>query len=285
VSEGVLLARLALSEAFRRRVFWTICLITLVIGLVYVVAVNEAFNERSELVGFERLVYTRELLGASMLGIGMAGTLFLAGAAGIFLSAGAVRGDAERGLLQPLVVRPAGRQTTLLARAAAAILVTAVYALLLYAAAVVTTGVVGDWWPDQVVGPGAALIGATVILTALAILGSVFLSPMANGIAVFGVFGAGLLGGVLQQVGDAIGSSRVEQLGDATAWVLPFEALYQHALSVMGAGAPENARDALQATLFGGAASSSPGWLALWATAFFAVTLGLALWRFRRQDL
>jgi len=284
MSEGLLLARLALSEAIRRRVFWTICLITVVIGVVYVVAVDQAFKERSELVGFDRIVYTRELLGASLLGVGMAGTLFLAGAAGIFLAVGTVRGDAERGLLQPLVVRPAGRNAALLARAAAAVLVTAVYALVLYASVVVATGLGGNWWPDQVVEPGAALIGAAVILPALAVLGSVFLSPMANGIAVFGVFGAGLLGGVLQQVGDTIGSERVEQLGDAIAWALPFEALYQHALSAMGAGAPQNARDALDTTLFGGA-SSAPGWLALWAAAFFAVALGLALWRFRRQDL
>ncbi len=284
MSEGLLLARLALSEAIRRRVFWTICLITVLIGVVYVVAVDQAFKERSELVGFDRIVYTRELLGASLLGVGMAGTLFLAGAAGIFLAVGTVRGDAERGLLQPLVVRPAGRNAALLARAAAAVLVTAVYALVLYASVVVATGLGGNWWPDQVVEPGAALIGAAVILPALAVLGSVFLSPMANGIAVFGVFGAGLLGGVLQQVGDTIGSERVEQLGDAIAWVLPFEALYQHALSAMGAGAPQNARDALDTTLFGGA-SSAPGWLALWGAAFFAVALGLALWRFRRQDL
>ena len=83
---------------------------------------------------------------------------------------------------------------------------------------------------------------------------------------------------------ETIGSERVEQLGDVIAWVLPFEALYQHALSAMGAGAPQNARDALEATLFGGA-SSAPGWLALWAAAFFAVALGLAQWRFQRQDL
>jgi hypothetical protein len=112
----------------------------------------------------------------------------------------------------------------------------------------------------------------------------VLLSPTANGIAVFGLFGAGLLGGVLQQVGDAIGSHRVEQVGDVIAWVLPFEGLYQHALSAMAAGSPQNARDALEVTIFGGA-SSAPGWLAVWAAAFFAATLAIAVWRFRRQDL
>jgi ABC-type transport system involved in multi-copper enzyme maturation permease subunit len=284
MSDGVLLARLALSEAIRRRVFWTICLLTVAIGALYAIAVNEAFDEQTGLTGLEALAHTPEVLGVSLLGIGMSGALFLSAAAGIFLAMGTVRGDAERGLLQPLVVRPAGRETALLARAAAAVAVTAVYAVQLYAGAVLTTGLVGDWWPENVVGPGAALVAAAVILPALAVLGSVFLSPTANGIAVFSLFGGGLLGGVLQQVGDAIGSDRVEQVGDLITWVLPFEGLYQHALSAMAEGSPQNARDALELTVFGGA-SGAPGWLAVWAAAFFAATLAIAVWRFRRLDL
>ena len=46
----------------------------------------------------------------------MFGTLFLGTVLAIFLTHGAVRGDAESGLLQPLVVRPLGRATFLLAR-------------------------------------------------------------------------------------------------------------------------------------------------------------------------
>ena len=39
----------------------------------------------------------------------MFATLFLGIVLAVFLTLGAVRGDAERGLLQPLVVRPIGR--------------------------------------------------------------------------------------------------------------------------------------------------------------------------------
>ena len=44
----------------------------------------------------------------------MFATLFLGAVLAVFLTLGAVRGDAERGLLQPLVVRPIGRTTLLL---------------------------------------------------------------------------------------------------------------------------------------------------------------------------
>ena len=50
----------------------------------------------------------------------MFATLFLGAVLAAFLTLGAVRGDAERGLLQPLVVRPLGRTRLLLGRFAAA---------------------------------------------------------------------------------------------------------------------------------------------------------------------
>ena len=52
--------------------------------------------------------------GATLLGLSMFATLFLGAILAVFLTLGAVRGDAERGLLQPLLVRPLSRGTFLL---------------------------------------------------------------------------------------------------------------------------------------------------------------------------
>ena len=49
------------------------------------------------------------LPGLRCFGLAMFATLFLGVVLAVFLTLGAVRGDAERGLLQPLVVRPVGR--------------------------------------------------------------------------------------------------------------------------------------------------------------------------------
>ena len=66
------------------------------------------------------------------------------------------------------------------------------------------TGITGDWWPDDPVGPGAGLVLGVLVIAALSLLGSVFLSSTANGIAVFMIFGAGLAAGLLGQIGDAL---------------------------------------------------------------------------------
>ena len=46
------------------------------------------------------------MAAATLLGLAMFATLFLGTVLAVFLTLGAVRGDAERGLLQPLLVRP-----------------------------------------------------------------------------------------------------------------------------------------------------------------------------------
>ena len=69
----------------------------------------------------------------------MFATLFLGAVLAVFLTLGAVRGDAECGLLQPLVVRPIGRTTMLLARFAGAAALSAAYVVLVYLAACAIT--------------------------------------------------------------------------------------------------------------------------------------------------
>ena len=51
------------------------------------------------------------MAGATLLGLSMFATLFLGAILAVFLTLGAVRGDAERGLLQPMLVRPLPRGT------------------------------------------------------------------------------------------------------------------------------------------------------------------------------
>ena len=70
---------------------------------------QELFQDVSEFGQNEFGLDATPLAGATILGLAMFGTLFLGVVLAVFLTLGAVRGDAERGLLQPLIVRPLGR--------------------------------------------------------------------------------------------------------------------------------------------------------------------------------
>jgi Cu-processing system permease protein len=214
----------------------------------------------------------------------MFATLFLATVLAIFFTHAAVRGDAERGLLQALVVRPVGRTAVLGGRFAAAALSCALYVGVVYAAALLITNAVTGWWPDRIVQPAVELAAAVAVLVALSLLGSIFLSAIANGIAVFMIFGAGLVAGLLGQIGEALGSESLKTIAHVSSWALPFEALYQDALNAITAETGGFTRAALTLGPFGGAQAAGV-WLAPYVLAYLAVVALVAVWGFRRKDL
>ena len=61
-------------------------------------------------------------------------------------------------------------------------------------------------------GPTLGLMLGVAIIAALSLAGSVFLSATANGIAVFMVFGAGLVAGLLGQIGEALSSGTLQDV-------------------------------------------------------------------------
>jgi len=229
-------------------------------------------------------VDTRTFAGAFMLGLGLFATMFLGVVLAVFLTLGVVSGDAERGLLQPLVVRPVGRPTLLVARFLGAAAVCAVYVLGVYFTAMAITGLTGHWWPDQVVWPGLELAAGVVLVIALSLLGSVVLSSTANGIAVFMLFGAGLVAGLLASIGHALNSHAISHAATIAAWALPFEALYQDALRMTTEHTSGLTGFLLQLGPFGGAYVH--GWgIRLWACCYLVLVGGVAIAGFARRDL
>ena len=106
------------------------------------------------------------------------------------------------------------------------------------------------------------------ILAALSLGGSVVLASTANGIAVFMLFGAGLTAGLLGQIGEALGSHTLDQRRRTiVSWALPFEALYQAALSAITADTVGFTRLAIDLGPFGGAEAAGP-LLWPWAVAY-----------------
>ena len=224
------------------------------------------------------------VVGSTMFGLSMFGTLFLGVVLAVFLTLGAVRGDADRGLLQPLVVRPVTRAELLAARLLGAGGVSAIYTIAVYVAAMVITGAIGGWWPDDPVIPALALALGVVVVAALSLTGSVFLAQVANGILVFMAFGAGLTAGLLRQIGHAFGSDTLSTVGDIACWALPFEALYQAGLAALTADTVGFTRFAIQLGPLGGAAPAGIG-LWLYTLVYLAAVAAIARAAFERRDL
>ena len=246
---GIVAAQ-ALQEALRRRVFVVVLALTVVfLGLYWLgawKAFEEAQNQASPVLGVD----TDTVTGATLFGLAMFGTLFLGVILAIFLTLGAVRGDAERGLLQPLVVRPLGRPAFLAGRLLGAVAVCVPYVFGVYALAALITRSAGGWWPDEFIVPGLELAGAATLLAALSLLGSETLRSVA----------------------------------DTTSWFLPFETLYQDGLHRITADTHGLTEFVVELGPFGGAQAASGAQLA-WTAAYLALVAAAAAAAFARRDL
>ena len=278
------IAGYALREALRRKVFAVVLLLTAGFLFLYWLANHYLFADVNNLGSPSPAIEPRTFAGAFMVGLAMFSTLFLGVVLAIFLTLGAVRGDAERGLLQPLLVRPVSRPTLLFARWLGAIAVSTPYVIAVYATAVVITGVTGDWWPDHSVVPAIELAAGVAVVAALSLLGSVFLTATANGIAIFMLFGAGLVSGLLGSIGHALNSHRLEHWATIVAWAAPFEALYQDGLREITADTIGLTGYLIQLGPFGGANTGGVP-VRLWACAYLVVVGLIASFAFSRRDL
>lgn len=277
------IAAYALRESLRRRVFLVVLVLTVAFLGLYALGVRVAFAE-GDLLAENAPVDDQAIVGGTLLGLAMFATLFLGAVLAVFLTFGTVAADAERGLLQTLVVRPVGRSTLLLARYAAAAGVAGGYALAVYLIAVGITGAAGGWWPDRILAPGLLLAVGVAVVAALSLLASVHLSAVASGIAVFMAFGAGLTAGLLGQIGDGLNVESLETVGRVASWALPFEALYQAGLELLTTDTGGFTGVVIELGPFGGSEKGGP-LLYLWAVAYLALAGAIALRGFARRDL
>jgi ABC-type transport system involved in multi-copper enzyme maturation permease subunit len=282
-SAALTVIRYAVQESIRRRVLLVVLILTVAFLTLYGIGVHFAFRDTEGFAGFD-VINSKAFTGATLLGLAMFATLFLGAIVAVFLTLGVIRGDAESGLLQPLVVRPLGRNTMLLSRFAGAAAFAAAYGIVVYGCAMVITGLIGGWWPDHVLTPALGLGAGLVIIAALSLVASVFLTSTAQGIAVLMLFGAGLTAGLLGQIGDAINSDSLSDIARAASWALPFEALYQGGLNALTSNTTGLTGEAISLGPFGGPQGAGVG-LAFWAFLYLAGTLGIACVWFARRDL
>ncbi len=276
---------LSIQEGVRKRVFLAVLVLTLGFLALYALGAHFAFRDAGGFAeGEAKILDPKAFTGATIFGMAMFATLFLGAVLAVFLTLGVVRGDAETGLLQPLVVRPIGRTTMLLARFAGAAILSAAYVLVVYFAVWGITRATGHWSPDHLFGPALALALGVAIIAALSLLASTLLTVTAQGIVVFMVFGAGLTAGLLAQIGNAINSDSLHTIGRVASWALPFEGLYAAGLHALISNTSGLTGVVLQLGPFGGSEAAAPGLIA-WAFVYMLGVLALAAAIFARRDL
>jgi Cu-processing system permease protein len=282
MTDMLVIARLALQEAVRRRVLTVVGVLTIASGALYLVGCLTLRHHLEGLPQFNQNGQLEPLVPATLLGLASFGTLFLGSVLAVFLTAGAVRGDVDRGLVQPLVVRPVGRGIYLAGRAVAAGTVACGYVLVVSGVATLITKVIFTNLPPSAWTVIPPLMVAVFVVTMLTLLVSCLLSTVATGISVLMAYGAGLVAGLLGEIAKAFTARTLSDIANGVSYLLPFEALYRDSLARLSPAGPLG--QLVQLGPLGGAQNGGIG-LWLYTLVYVSGCAALAVWAFARSDL
>ena len=98
------------------------------------------------------------------------------------------------------------------------------------------------------------------------------------------VYGAGLVSGLLGQIGYALPSQELQDIGRDASWALPFDALYQGGLHALTANTNGLTGVIVHLGPLGGAQGGGPA-LVAWSAAYVAVVLAATVVGLNRRDL
>ena len=278
----LIIARLTLREAVRRRLLWAL------VGLTVVIVVLTAW-------GFSRLAEATPITGPTqILGISQVTVMlafmfsFVLAMTAVFAGSPAIGPDIENGMLLAVLARPIRRSELMLGRWLGLAVVLVGYALvagyLELGAVVFATG----YAPSDPLTAPFYLAGEALILLTLAIVLSTRVASVAGGAIAVVAFGLAWMAGVLGGLGDAFNSDVLRWAGVVSRLILPSDVMWRGS-----AGALSPTNDILTAgginaavyrfSPFSGTAPSLE-WL-LWTIAWVVGMLALGVFLLRRREL
>ncbi|MFC4777110.1 ABC transporter permease [Paenibacillus sp. GCM10023252] len=152
----------------------------------------------------------------------------------IFSAVAAVSGEAENGVLQSVLARPIPRWKWYLGRWLGFVCFGVLYAFVIFTSILLITYLTTGFALEVLTMVKAFLLFASIIplLVSITMLGSVWLSPLGNGVAMTMLYGMGWLGGMVEKVlrseafdEDAV--NRMETISGLIAILMPADSLQQ----------------------------------------------------------
>jgi ABC-type transport system involved in multi-copper enzyme maturation permease subunit len=276
------IALLTFREASRRKILLAALLVGLLFLLIYGVGFHLIVSELEKQMGRGNRLQINEMRNFLMMA-GMYVVNFLTVMMTVLTSVDAISGEIASGTIHTVVSKPLPRYQVLLGKWLGFAGMLTLYLLLMGG------GVMGFVYlrsgysvPHPLQSLGLIWLSGLLLLS-VSLLGGTYLSTLANGVLVFGLYGVAFIGGWIEQIGSFLPASTSQtttNIGIITSLILPSEALWKRAAYEMQS--PLVA--ALGFTPF--ATSTYPSDLMIaYAIFYIAVVVALAIRHFSRRDL
>lgn len=276
----LVIARLTLKEAVRRKIVLGALLLGLVFLLVFGLGMHFTDEEMSRTGQAVNALVRNQMLNFLLLS-GLYAVNFLFAAVTVLASVDTIAGEIASGTIHALAAKPIRRFEILIGKWLGLMIMLTVYLVLMTGGVIGLTRIATDYQPHHVLEALVLLWLNGFVLLSLTLLGGTRFSTLANGVLVFAGFGVAFVGGWVEQIGSLAGSAAAVKVGIVSSLLVPTEALWRRAAYEMRSVMV----DAVGVSPFTSGASVPSQLMIVYAGVYAIVALALAVWRFGRQDL
>ena len=269
-------AWLTFHEARRRRMVLAALLIGALFLVLYALGFwlikNEMAKDNTPLIAMQQAHSFLTIAGLYVVH-------FLTVMLAIFASADTLSGEIVSQTIQTIVTKPVRRWHVVLGKWLGYALMMVGYMALLAGGVIVAARLVSGYTPPQPLQGIGLLMLESLVLLSLSLLGGTRLSTLTNGVLLFLLYAITFIGAWVEQIGALLQSSSAVRVGIVTSLLLPVEALWRRAASLM-----QPPLASTFPTPFSVSSVPSPS-MVVYALLYGAVALLLAMRVFGRRDL
>jgi len=267
------IARLTFQEARRRKILW----LGFLLGLAFIALFATGFHFLYREIN--RAPDLREATNFFLMA-GLYVINFLVVMMTVLTSVDTVSGEIASHTIQTVVTKPIHRWQVVLGKWIGFALMLGLYIVLMAGGVVGVVYAIARYLPPNLAQGILLMALEGLVLLTLSIFGGTLLSTLANGVLVFMLYGLAFIGGWIEQIGSMLRNETAVNLGIISSLIMPSEALWKRAAYLMQ---PPLLRE-LGVTPFSAASTPSQA-MVVYALAYIAVVLGVALFVFQRRDL
>ena len=283
---SLIVARLLVGEAARRKLLLALLLLTLVVIAMTVWGfsrINDLTPSGRPITDAERKTIASQLLILVMFMFSWVLSL-----AAVFVASPAISGELESGVAAALLARPISRAEYVVGKWLGLVALVIAYGLGAAGVEMLAVNVVIGYTPPHPLEFLVFVIGEGIVLLTFALLLSTRMSGMVGGVIAAILFGIAWMGGIISGVGAALGNETILRVGTATKLILPTDGLWRGGVwslePSLVIAANRQLGPAVAANPFF-AADAPPAPYIAWAVAWVVAALALAVWSFRSREV
>lgn len=281
----IAIARLTFREMLNKRILLLGLILTVLYLGLFGTGLHYLEKEMRDAVELMRLSLAGELLTAGLFVSGM-----MVSAITVFSSVGSISAEIENGIMFATAAKPLSRTQIFLGKYTGLGFALVAYSLLVFIATNLIVGYTFHFHSDSFYSAMALFALQPLVLLAVSLWGSTFLSTLGNGIFVFMLYSVALIGGMVEYVGVQMSTlsvttaaSSLTIVGIVTSLLMPVDSLYRlvNFILLYHSSVP------LQALTFNPFSTTSPPSLGMLAytAGYVLLFIGLGLHRFSHRDI